>query len=590
MLKLVDMKNCKVVFVLMVLILGVQAFAQETSNSVLEQFKDTPSEKVYVSVNASLLFTGEYLFYKVYCLNDKTKQPSAISTIAYVELISEGKEVVFKHRIRLERSQGQGDFFVPTTVPSGNYKLIAYTRWMKNGPLNRFFQEDVSIVNPYQTNQDAVLPDVTEKDVAGEEVEATIEEEDKRFVLVTDNESYPKKSKVELSIQNFRGASGYGNYNISVRKKESLKHRPKRSPQSYVEWHADQVANDPIFYEQISFAPEGNGELLKGRIKANSEGLSLANQPIAISIPGEDYQIKVVGTDSTGLFYANISKDYTQPQAILQVLGMPKESYTIEILEDPPLDYSSLQFGRFLINPSMEDAIIRRSLHNQIENGYFAVKPDTLKLDALNDPYGGAFVETIDLDEYTRFKTLDETVVELVPNVWTKKNRDGTVSFKARSFDETYEESEYDAMVFIDGVLMPNQAELLEFDSRLIKTVNTVREKFSMGGKIYFGMVNLVTKDGNYFEIVNATGMTKIELDRPRLPKRYFDQKHTELSNDRIPDFRDQLLWQPNIIFEGKEENFSFYTSEVPGEYELSLEGFSIYGRPVAVTKTITVE
>jgi hypothetical protein len=177
-----------------------------------------------------------------------------------------------------------------------------------------------------------------------------------------------------------------------------------------------------------------------------------------------------------------------------------------------------------------------------------------------------------------------------VENVWTKKNKDGTVSFKARSFDETYEESKYDALVYIDGVLMPNQTELLEFDSRLIKSVNTVREKFSMGGAIYFGMINLVTKDGNYFDLVNKSGMTKMILNRPLLPKRYFAQKHESDTVNRIPDYRSQLLWQPSIKLDGNELGYSFFTSEVPGEYELSLEGFSIYGRPVTVKKTITVE
>lgn len=584
------MKNCKVVLVMLVMVFGQQLIAQEASNNILDQFKDVPSEKIFVSLNTSLLFTGEYLFYKTYCLNDKTKQPSEISTIAYVELISENQEVVFSQRIRLDKSQGQGDFFVPTKVPSGNYKLIAYTRWMKNGPMNRFFQEDISIINPYQTNQDAVLPDLAEKSTVNKETNVAIYEEDKRFIFATDKETYPKKAKVEFSIKNFRGASGYGNYNISVRKKEIVPHQPKQTPQSYVEWHVKQVGNAPVFYDAISFAPEQNGELIKGRIVAQTADLPLANRPVAISIPGENYQIKVVGTDSTGLFYVNISQDYTEPLAILQVLNAPQGSYGIKIIQDPPLDYSSLEFGQFIIDQSTKDAILRRSLYNQIENGYFAVKPDTLKLDALNDPYDGAFVETMNLDEYTRFKTLSETVVELVENVWTKKNKDGTVSFKARSFDETYEESKYDALVYIDGVLMPNQADLLEFDSRLIKTVNTVREKFSMGGTIYFGMINLVTKDGNYFDLVNKSGMTKMILNRPLLPKRYFAQKHDSETVNRIPDYRSQLLWQPSIKLDGNELGYSFFTSEVPGEYELSLEGFSIYGRPVAVKKTITVE
>lgn len=590
MFKLEDMKNYKVVLVMFLMVFGQQLIAQEASNNILSQFKDMPSEKVFVSLNTSLLFTGEYLFYKAYCLNDKTKQPSEISSIAYVELISEKQEVVFSHRIRLDKSQGQGDFFVPTTVPSGNYKLIGYTRWMKNGPMNRFFQEDISIINPYQTNQDAVLPDLDEKPIIDEKTDVAIFEEDKKFIFNTDKETYPKKSKVVFSIKNFRGATGYGNYNISVRKKEIVAHEPKRTPQSYVEWHTKQVGNAPVLYDVVSFAPEQNGELIKGRIRARNADLPLANRPVAISIPGENFQIKVVGTDSTGLFYGNISQDYTDPLAILQVLNAPAGSYEIKIIPDSPLDYSSLEFGRFLLNQSTKDAILRRSLYNQIENGYYAVKPDTLKLDALNDPYGGAFVEMVNLDEYTRFKTLGETVVELVENVWTKKNKDGTVSFKARSFDETYEESEYDALVYIDGVLMPNQAELLDFDSRLIKTVNTVREKYAMGGKIYYGMVNFVTTDGNYFELVNKSGMTKVALNRPLLPKRYFAQTHMVEANSRIPDFRDQLFWEPSIALDGNELGFSFFTSEVPGEYELSLEGFSIYGRPVAIKKTITVE
>ncbi len=584
------MKNFKVVLVLLVLIFGQQLFAQESSNSVLAQFKGLPSEKVYVSMNTSLLFTGEYLFYKVYCLNDKTKQSSDLSTIAYVELVSEHKEVVFSHRVRLEKSQGQGDFFVPTSVPSGNYKLIAYTRWMKNGSMNLFFQEDVTILNPYQANQDAVLPELIAREIISENDEAQSVAGDKRFVITTDKERYPQKAKVTLGIQNFRGATGYGNYTISVRKKETLKHPQKNTPLSYIEWHRQQAAKAPTFYNEISFAPEANGELLKGRIRANAPNLPLAKQAIAISIPGEDFQIKVVGTNSTGLFYANISKDYTQELAIIQVLDAPKGSYDVQIINDRPLDYSSLTFKRFYLDASMEQAIVRRSLYNQIENGYFAVKPDTLQLDAVNDPYGGAYVETIVLDEYTRFKTLDETIVELVQNVWTKKNKDGSVSFKVRSFDETYEELEYDALVYIDGVLMPNQAELLTFDSRLIKTVNTVREKYALGGNIYFGMINLVTKDANYFDLVNTSGMTKIELDRPRLPKRYYAQTHTSGSNNRIPDFRDQLLWRPSVTIEGKELGLSFFTSELPGEYEVSLEGFSIYGRPVAIKESFTVE
>lgn len=561
--------------------------SQEVKRVLNEQFKELPSEKVFVGINSSLLLAGEYLFYKVYNLNDKTKQPSEISKIAYVELISMDKDVVFKHKIRLVKSQGQGDFFVPTTVPSGNFKLIAYTRWMKNGSVDLFFQEDISIINPYQSNQDAVLPDGIKKETINELAAATEIKNDKRFILSTDKKSYTTRSKVLLSVQNFRGASGYGNYTVSVRKKEAMNETIKHTPESFNEWHQKQALNTTSFYKNIPFVPELKGELIVGQLRTKDNS-PVNNLNVAVSIPGEDFQLKVVKTDSVGIFYVNIDKYYTEAFAIFQVLGNAEDVYTIKIIQDPPIDYSSLKFKKYYIHPKMEEAIIRRSVHNQIENAYFAVKPDTIRLDVLNDPYGGSYVETIHLEEYTRCKTLKETIIELVPNVWTKKNKEGEFVFKVRSFDETYEESEFDALVFIEGVLIPKPTDIMDFDTRTVVRVNTVREKYRLGGKYYFGMVNIKTNEGDYFEKIGS-GLTTIALTSPRPLKNYFTQSYTIDSKPNIPDFRNQLFWEPTISMEGKELDLSFYTSEVTGEYEVKLEGFSIYGRPVIIRETFTV-
>lgn len=565
------------------------SIAQNSNEGQYDRFKVLPSEKVYVSTNTNVLLTGEYLFYKVYCLDDKTKQPSETSKIAYVELISEDLEVVFSEKIRLEKSQGQGDFFVPTTVASGNYKLIAYTRWMKNGSMNLFFQDDISIINPYQGNQDAILPNVDTADINTNMTGNAGIAEDKRFIISTDKETYSKKSKVQLGLKNFRGAAGYGNYNISVRKKEAIVANGKHTPESFISWHEKQASNNTLYYDKITFGPEIEGELIKGQLRAKDGSSSTIGKKIGVSIPGKDFQLKVVRTDSTGVFHVSITNEYTEPLAIFQVLEESKGLYDITIEQDPKLDYTSLVFKNFYMDASMKEAIVNRSVQNQIENGFFAVKPDTVRLDKLNDPYGGAYIEVVNLDEYTRFKTLDETIVELVPNVWTKKNKKGESVFKARSFDETYEESEFDALVYIDGVLVANPNDVLDFNTRTVARINTVREKYRMGGKTYFGMVNIETIEGNYFEQISGDGITKTNLTRTKPLKKYFAQTYNEESNRRIPDFRDQLLWKPDLTFEGTEMELSFYTSEIAGDYEVVLEGFSIYGRPVNIKKSFVV-
>ena len=143
----------KHVFKLVVILCIVHNFSY--AQHILKDAEDVswymsiPQEKVFLHHNTSLLLTGEYLYYKLYCFNANTNKLSEISKMGYVELISENGTSIFKHKIKLINGLGQGDYFVPTSIPSGNYKLLAYTQWMRNGEKHNFFSSDISIVNPF---------------------------------------------------------------------------------------------------------------------------------------------------------------------------------------------------------------------------------------------------------------------------------------------------------------------------------------------------------------------------------------------------------------------------------------------------------
>ena len=89
------------------------------TKSEVDGYANIPQETVFVHMNASFFFAGEYLYYKVYCLDKNTKNLSAISKIAYVELVGEDRTKVFAQKIRLENGEGEGDFFIPVSIPSG---------------------------------------------------------------------------------------------------------------------------------------------------------------------------------------------------------------------------------------------------------------------------------------------------------------------------------------------------------------------------------------------------------------------------------------------------------------------------------------
>jgi len=58
----------------------------------------------------------------------------------------------------------------------------------------------------------------------------------------------------------------------------------------------------------------------------------------------------------------------------------------------------------------------------------------------------------------------------------------------------------------------------------------------------------------------------------------------------RIPDDRYQLLWIPELSLSGKEIKIDFFTSDLTGEFEICIEGFSEEQKPISIRKSIYVK
>ena len=90
-------------------------------------------EKVYVHTDNTCYFIGDTLWYKAYVLRADNLQPTDMSRLLYVELLSPDGLVVERQRI-IVSSQGHtcGQFVLQDSLYSGYYELRAYTRWMLN--------------------------------------------------------------------------------------------------------------------------------------------------------------------------------------------------------------------------------------------------------------------------------------------------------------------------------------------------------------------------------------------------------------------------------------------------------------------------
>ncbi len=130
----------------------LHTFAQaDSSLALLHQFdiyrKQVLQEKLFVHTDKSVYFAGEILWFKIYNVDAFFHMPLDISSVAYVEILDKNNKSLLQAKLALNKGDGNGSIFLPVNLNSGNYKLRAYTNWMKNFAPDYFFEKPVTIIN-----------------------------------------------------------------------------------------------------------------------------------------------------------------------------------------------------------------------------------------------------------------------------------------------------------------------------------------------------------------------------------------------------------------------------------------------------------
>jgi len=134
------------VFIFIVLNAWSQAPSHSAGNVPDPPF---PGETIVLHLNSTFFVTGETLFFKVYCFEGSTPfKLSGVSSIAYVELIGADQKPVAQIKVTMKNGLGTGDYFFPGHMASGNYTLVAYTKWMRNFSSDRFYSANIKLINP----------------------------------------------------------------------------------------------------------------------------------------------------------------------------------------------------------------------------------------------------------------------------------------------------------------------------------------------------------------------------------------------------------------------------------------------------------
>ncbi len=104
------------------------------------------------------------------------------------------------------------------------------------------------------------------------------------------------------------------------------------------------------------------------------------------------------------------------------------------------------------------------------------------------------------------------------------------------------------------------------------------------------GVIAIYTRRGRSETADVAKGMLEKKIaGYSTYQKFYSPQYFPEAEKQESPDFRTTLFWEPELLLENGKENITFFTSDQPGRYKVTVEGISESGRICYGTSWIEV-
>lgn len=540
-----------------------------TPTIIAQKNTNLSTESILLKTNTTVLLTGETLYYQLYCLS-KNKTLSDVSEVAYIEIINSGKESVFKNKISLKNGLGSGDCFIPTTLPTGNYKIIAYTSWMLNNTQSNFFEMDITIINPFQENINMTIENVVTKDIYTNETTNNI-------VLGINKEKYSKREKASIIIPKTLES---GNYFLSIRKIDSLG--------TLSNTKTDHI--DLRLKQDLTTLPETRGEIITGHISSKIANSDLAYKVVTLSIPGKNFIFKTTKTDQNGQFIFIIDKQTNVSDSYFQLSESERENYLIVIDKEPSPDLSNLVFSdKTTISSKNLKAIQERSLATQIENVYFSQKKDSIIESNDTAVFFQPNEKKYNLDDFDRFRTFKETIIEIVTELSFRDYKQ-VPSLYLSDIRYNAIQSAEPCLVLVDGLQIQDMNALYNYNAYQIQSISVVASPYYYGPKLFNGIVSITTKNNDFASIYSDKNLLKTTILRPEAAKSYYEPKYESNASNRIPDYRYQLLWKPNIRLQNAEMTIPFYISDISGNFKITLEGLTDKGDLIHLDKVFKVE
>ncbi len=532
-------------------------------------------ERTYVCTDRHSYVAGEDVFCSVFCFDGGSGSLSDFSSVAYVELISpEGSAVRVK--MALQDGRGAGRLRLPSTLPTGNYRLIAYTALNRNEEDMDYFRGS-RVISVYNT-----LSASRQESVVLDAAPAAVEGKGRPYGTAVEGKGRPYGAAAPVGlVMEQRGDSLFLrnsgteclDFCLSLSISDALPDPEGPGLADFLEACSGDRAT--LRTDAKLSIPEYEGEIVSIRVPAMYSGVTAV-----LSGPGLRNDIYSSTVDSTGLVSFYTGNIYGDRDLVFELNSRDvNDDFSLEVLSpfaSPELDRDGVP--ELHLDGSVAEELKRRSVAMQIGR-HFGIDEymDSLQLrpDLL---FRGGTMTVYEMDDYTRFPTMRETIVEYVREVQIRR-QDGEPVLKVvpgKSFESYSSMLGGNALVLVDGVPVSEHGRVLDLNPALLRRICIYPYDVSTGSCIYSGVVNFISFRGDMAGLQFPGRVRILDFHGVTFPVTVGAAEEDSLS----PDYRYTRIWQPLLHLEAGEE------LELPlgkcGAEELRLELEGVVGRSVA--------
>ena len=563
-----------------------------------DDFSENCNEVVSVVTDRDIYIAGESMFFNSGIFHHKTQAQSKIMNLV---LLDKNHQAIYETSGRLNNNSYASSIYIEDTLQTGFYQLVGFTNYLRNQPQECYGHKHVYIVNRFdkeishikQVREDTstsipTLDSGRVHNVLSHEYQKTNKEQ--TITIKPAKTVVDLREKMDVHIRVNDSTFKAGIYSVSVSPVHAFFQQNQPPDKTFA------VEKSPQNKHNRKFLTETASVIFSGRVWDKALKQYKPNVSVVLTTPDTIASLMYTKTNQDGRFFFLLNDYYLGKEVFLSFRDFSNHDHSLDIqLDNRYENTAEYHPPRYDFRPQTRDYVLTSQEVIRAVKAYSIDLVDTITTDKWQNFAYKVYStpdHTVIPSEYEPLDDFMEISRELLYPVRSRHQDEG---YSIRLLNEREDFAYFDnpPAIFLDGLLLhkANQR-VMDLNSPQIDRIETKNTRWAVGDLAFDGVVSIFLTDDEYRDYTYFLNGKNVQTTQLKPNTRLMQPKYNKQENPRHhkPDLRQLLYWSPGINGLSDDFEFSFYTSDLEGNYRITIKGMLPDGRVIEHHKDFIVK